>query len=77
MTSNFPLHTSNFSEDTLVQQTTADYLTQALGWCSVTAYNNEDTGAGQPPGTGCGFRSEDCPGRGCFFHQFTYSSSYI
>ena len=31
-----------YSEDTLVQQTTADYLEQQLGWESVYAYNNED-----------------------------------
>jgi len=34
------LHT----EDTLVQQTTAEYLDQELGWESVYAYNNEDFG---------------------------------
>ena len=31
-----------YTEDTLVQQTTADYLKQQLGWESVYAYNNED-----------------------------------
>ena len=36
--------TSLFSEDTLVQQTTADYLEQQLGWRSVYAYNREDFG---------------------------------
>lgn len=36
----------NYTEDTLVQQTTADYLEQQLGWTSVYAYNNEDFGAG-------------------------------
>ena len=35
----------NYTEDTLVQQTTADYL-QQLGWKSVYAYNNEDFGPG-------------------------------
>jgi len=30
-----------YTEDTLVQQTTADYLEQQLGWRSVYAYNNE------------------------------------
>lgn len=35
---------SNYTEDTLVQQTTADYLEQQLGWDSVYAYNNEDFG---------------------------------
>ncbi len=34
----------NYTEDTLVQQTTADYLEQQLGWVSVYAYNNEDFG---------------------------------
>ena len=33
-----------YSEDTLVQQTTAEYLEQVLGWGSVYAYNNEDFG---------------------------------
>lgn len=33
-----------YTEDTLVQQTTADYLEQQLGWESVYAYNNEDFG---------------------------------
>ncbi len=36
----------NYTEDTLVQQTTADYLEQQLGWDSVYAYNNEDFGPG-------------------------------
>lgn len=31
-----------YTEDTFVQQTTADYLEQQLGWESVYAYNNED-----------------------------------
>lgn len=35
---------NNYTEDTLVQQTTADYLEQKLGWKSVYAYNNEDFG---------------------------------
>jgi len=35
-----------YSEDTLVQQTTAEYLEQQLGWDSVYAYNNEDFGPG-------------------------------
>jgi type I restriction enzyme R subunit len=34
---------SAYTEDTLVQQTTADYL-ERLGWQSVYAYNNEDFG---------------------------------
>jgi len=33
-----------YTEDTLVQQTTAEYLEQKLGWESVYAYNNEDFG---------------------------------
>ena len=33
-----------YTEDTLVQQTTAEYLEQQLGWESVYAYNNEDFG---------------------------------
>ena len=35
---------SNYTEDTLVQQTTAEYLELQLGWESVYAYNNEDFG---------------------------------
>lgn len=34
----------HYTEDTLVQQTTAEYLEQELGWQSVYAYNNEDFG---------------------------------
>ncbi len=37
-----------YTEDTLVQQTTAEYLEQELGWESVYAYNNETFG---PDGT--------------------------
>ncbi|MBT1073948.1 type I restriction endonuclease subunit R [Geobacter grbiciae] len=37
---------SLYTEDTLVQQTTAEYLEQNLGWESVYAYNNEDFGPG-------------------------------
>ena len=33
-----------YTEDTLVQQTTADYLEQQLGWESIYAYNTEDFG---------------------------------
>lgn len=36
------------TEDTLVQQTTADYLRDALGWRTVFAYNEETFG---PEGT--------------------------
>ena len=35
---------TTYTEDTLVQQTTADYLEHQLGWESVYAYNNEDFG---------------------------------
>lgn len=35
---------SVYTEDTLVQQTTAEYLEHILGWESVYAYNNEDFG---------------------------------
>ena len=35
---------SAFNEDTLVQQTTADYLERELGWESVVAYNAEGFG---------------------------------
>jgi len=35
-----------YTEDTLVQQTTAEYLERQLGWQSVYAYNNEDFGPG-------------------------------
>lgn len=38
--------TSKYTEDTLVQQTTANYLEHQLGWQSVCAYNNEDFGPG-------------------------------
>ena len=33
-----------YTEDTLVQQTAAEYLERQLGWTSVYAYNNEDFG---------------------------------
>ncbi|MDP8237277.1 MAG: type I restriction endonuclease subunit R [Candidatus Erginobacter occultus] len=33
-----------YTEDSLVQRTTADYLERPLGWDSVYAYNNEDFG---------------------------------
>ena len=33
-----------YSEDTLVQQTTVEYLEKQLGWESIYAYNNEDFG---------------------------------
>ena len=44
MTSDFSLPPSKFSEASLVQQTTADYLEQHLGWESVYAHNHEDFG---------------------------------
>ena len=34
----------SYSEDTLVQQTTAEYLEKQLGWDSIYAYNKEDFG---------------------------------
>ncbi len=34
----------SYTEDTLVQQTTAEYLEQKLGWRAVYAYNNEGFG---------------------------------
>ncbi len=33
-----------YTEDALVQQTTADYLRDELGWESVYAHDNEDFG---------------------------------
>ncbi|MGV8174503.1 MAG: type I restriction endonuclease subunit R [Methanothrix sp.] len=41
----------SYTEDTLVQQTTADYL-QRLGWQSAYAYNDEDFGPGSLLGRG-------------------------
>lgn len=38
-----------YTEDTLVQQTTTKYLEQLLSWESVYAYNNEDFGPGSLP----------------------------
>jgi len=35
---------NEFTESTLVQQTTAEYLEKELGWESLYAYNNEDFG---------------------------------
>jgi type I restriction enzyme R subunit len=35
---------SAYTEDCLVQQTTAEYMEHQLGWQSVVAYNNEDFG---------------------------------
>ena len=35
---------SHYTEDTLVQQTTAEYLEKKLGWDSVYAYNDEAFG---------------------------------
>lgn len=36
---------NHFTEDTLVQQTTAEYLHDQLGWESIYAYNNENFGS--------------------------------
>lgn len=36
---------SSYTEDTLVQQTMAEYLREYYGWESVYAYNNEDFGS--------------------------------
>ena len=38
------MNSTSYTEDTLVQQTTAEYLEQQLGWESVYAYNSEDFG---------------------------------
>ena len=35
----------SYSEDTLTQQTIADYLSDELGWDSVYAYNSETFGS--------------------------------
>lgn len=35
-----------YNKDTLVQQTTVEYLERGLGWESVYAYNNEYFGPG-------------------------------
>ena len=44
---------SPYTEDTLVQQTTAGYLEEQLGWESIYAHNQEDFGPdsllGAPP----------------------------
>ena len=37
----------SYTKDTLIQQTTADYLEQQLDWTSVYAYNNEIFGPGR------------------------------
>jgi type I restriction enzyme, R subunit len=42
------VYPSDYTENTLVQQTTAEYLEKELGWDSVYAYNNETFG---PEGT--------------------------
>ena len=39
---------NTFAENTLVQQTTADYMEQQLGLESVYAYNNENFGPDCP-----------------------------
>ena len=45
--------TNNYTEVTLVQQTTAVYLEQQLGWQLVYAYNNKDFGPGGLLGRTC------------------------
>lgn len=35
---------ASYTEDALVQRTTAEYLENKLGWETVYAYNNEDFG---------------------------------
>ena len=35
---------NDYTEDNLVQQTMANYLRDELGWCSVTAFNEETFG---------------------------------
>ncbi|MDI6812205.1 MAG: HsdR family type I site-specific deoxyribonuclease [Deltaproteobacteria bacterium] len=42
----------DYTEDTLVQQTTAEYLEQQLGWESIYAYNTETFGPGGMLGRG-------------------------
>lgn len=42
---------SEYTEDTLVQQTTAEYLRDKLGWESVYAYNQETFGPDSTAGT--------------------------
>jgi len=36
-----------YTEETLVQQTTVDYLREHLGWESVHVYSNEFVGCGE------------------------------
>ncbi len=43
-----------YTEDSLVQQTTANYLEQRLGWESIYAYNHEDSGPGSLLGRASG-----------------------
>ncbi len=50
-----------FTEASLVQQTTTDYLQQQLGWESIRAYNAEDFG----PASLLGRTSDRVRGRGC------------
>ena len=38
------MNSTPYTEDTLVQQTTAEYLEQQLGWESIYAHNSEDLG---------------------------------
>src|SRR5512138_609526 len=43
---------THYTEDTLVQQTTAEYLEKELGWESVYAYNEETFGVDGTLGRG-------------------------
>ena len=45
-------HTNNYTEDTLVQQTTADYLEQQLDSEPVYVCNNENFGTDRLSGSG-------------------------
>ena len=38
------MNPSSYTKDTLVQQTTAEYLQHQHGWKSVSAYTNKDFG---------------------------------
>ena len=40
------MYDSSYTEDNLVQQTTADYLEHELGWESIYAHNTETFGPG-------------------------------
>jgi len=40
---------SDYTEDTLLQQTTAEYMKEELGWKSVYGHHNEDFGPDSLP----------------------------